>query len=174
MAETVGMSGFRKKWIGVTTIVGLAAIMASCGGGTTSSSGTGGSGGGGGGGGGTGGGSTACSAISLGQGASLNGFRPFTAANLWNKDVSGAAVDPNSAAIINFIGGSTGLHADFGSGQYQGSNIGIPYVVVSGTQTLADVNFTAYGGENDWVPMPVPANAPIEGDPNRENGDRHV
>src|SRR5882757_8518752 len=109
MAETVGMSGFRKKWIGVTTIVGLAAITASCGGG-----------------GGTGGGSTACSAISLGQGASLNGFRPFTAANLWNKDVSGAAVDPNSAAIINFIGGSTGLHADFGSGQYQGSNIGIP------------------------------------------------
>ncbi len=167
------MSGFRKKWIGVTTIVGLAAITASCGGGTTSSSGTGGSGGGGGGGG-TGGGSTACSAISLGQGASLNGFRPFTATNLWNKDVSGAAVDPNSAAIINFIGGSTGLHADFGSGQYQGSNIGIPYVVVSGTQALANINFTAYGDESDPGPMPVPANAPIEGDPNPGTGDRHV
>jgi hypothetical protein len=83
-------------------------------------------------------------------------------------------VDPNSALIINFIGASTGLHADFGSGQYQGSNIGIPYVVVSGTQTLADVNFTAYGGESDSGPMPVPANAPIEGDPNPGTGDRHV
>jgi len=173
MAETVGMSGFRKKWIGVTTIVGLAAIMASCGGGTTSSSGTGGSSGGGGGGG-TGGGSTACSAISLGQGASLNGFRPFTNANLWNKDISAAAVDPNSSAIIGFIGGSIGLHADFGSGQYQGSNIGIPYVVVSGTQALANINFTAYGDESDPGPMPVPANAPIEGDPNPGTGDRHV
>jgi hypothetical protein len=104
----------------------------------------------------------------------LNGFRPFTAANLWNKDISAATVDPNSAAIINFIGGTTGLHADFGSGQYQGSNIGIPYVVVSGTQALANINFTAYGDESDPGPMPVPGNAPIEGDPNPGTGDRHV
>ena len=42
---------------------------------------------------------------------------------------------PNSSAIINFIGPTVGMHADFGSGQYQGSNIGIPYSVVGGTQT---------------------------------------
>ena len=83
-------------------------------------------------------------------------------------------MDANSAAIINFIGSSTGLHADFGSGQYQGSNIGIPYVVVSGTQGLANINFTAYGSESDPGPMPVPSNAPIEGDPNPGTGDRHV
>ncbi len=111
--------------------------------------------------------------MSTGQGASLNGFVPFASDNLWNKDVSASPVDANSAAIINFIGPSIGMHPDFGSGQYQGSNIGIPYVVVGGTQTLASINFTAYGDESDPGPMPVPGNAPIEGAPN-PGGDRHV
>ena len=167
--ETVGMSVARNSRIVALVVlaISLAVVMASCGGGTASNGGSGGSGGGGGGGGGgTGGGTTACNGISLGSGASLNGFRPFTGANFWNTNISGAAVDANSAAIINFIGSSTGLHADFGSGQYQGSNIGIPYVVVSGTQGLANINFTAYGSESDPGPMPVPSNAPIEGDPN--------
>jgi hypothetical protein len=112
--------------------------------------------------------------MSLGQGASLNGFRPFASDNLWNTDISNAPVDANSAAIINFIGPSIGLHPDFGSGQYQGSNIGIPYVVVGGSQAEATINFSAYGDESDPGPMPVPANAAIEGDPNPGNGDRHV
>jgi hypothetical protein len=113
--------------------------------------------------------------MSLGLGASLGGFRPFPNNNAWNLDVSGVAVDSNSTRIINnFAGASTGLHADFGSGQYQGSNIGIPYTVVDGNQALADINFTAYGDESDPGPMPVPPNAAIEGDPNPGNGDRHV
>ena len=112
--------------------------------------------------------------MSTGQGANLNGFRPFSSANLWNQDISGAAVDSNSAAIINFIGPTVGIHADFGSGQYQGSNIGIPYSVVGGSQTPVNVTFTAYGSESDPGPMPVPGGAPIEGDPNPGNGDRHV
>jgi hypothetical protein len=44
---------------------------------------------------------------------------------------------------------------------------------VSGTP-LAKINFTAYGAESDPGPMPVPANAPIEGYPKPGNGDRHV
>jgi len=155
------MSFTAKSWIAVA-LVGLAAVMAGCGGGAASSGVNSGGGGGGNGGGGTGGGTAACTGVSLGQGASLNGFRPFTSASLWNTNISGAAVDPNSASIINFIGASTGLHADFGSGQYQGSNIGIPYVVVSGTQTLADVNFTAYGDESDPGPYFIPPDAPID------------
>jgi hypothetical protein len=125
-------------------------------------------------GGGTGGGAGACSAIALGQGASLNGFHPFPANNAWNQDISTSPVDSNSASIIRFIGSSVELHPDFGSGQYQGSNIGIPYVVVNGAQSPVNINFTAYGDESDPGPMPVPANAPIEGDPNPGNGDRHV
>ncbi len=112
--------------------------------------------------------------MSTGQGANLNGFRPFSSANLWNQDISGAAVDSNSTAIINFIGPTVGIHADFGSGQYQGSNIGIPYSIVSGSQAPVNVTFTAYGSESDPGPMPVPGSAPIEGDPNPGNGDRHV
>ena len=52
--------------------------------------------------------------------------------------------------------------------------MGIPYTVVSGTQAMVNVNFTAYGDESDPGPMPVPATAPIEGYPNPGNGDRHV
>jgi hypothetical protein len=112
--------------------------------------------------------------MSVGQGASLNGFRPFTSANLWNKDISASPVDPNSDAIINFIGPGIGLHPDFGAGQYQGSDMGIPYHVVGSSQAPMTINFTAYGDESDPGPMPVPANASIEGDPNPGNGDRHV
>ena len=112
--------------------------------------------------------------MSTGQGASLNGFRPFTSANLWNQDISGSPVDTNSDAMINFIGPSIGLHPDFGAGQYQGSDMGIPYVIVGGSQAPVAINFTAYGDESDPGPMPVPATASIEGDPNPGNGDRHV
>ena len=109
------------------------------------------SGGGGGGGDGT---QSGCSAISTGQGASLNGFLPFPADNLWNKNIASEPVDPNSAAIINFIGGSDPVHPDFGSGTYDGSSIGIPYVVVNSSQAPVAINFTAYGDESDPGPMP--------------------
>jgi hypothetical protein len=99
---------------------------------------------------------------------------PFPSDSLWNKDNSVAPIDPNSAALINFVGPTIGLHADFGSGLYQGSSIGIPYLVVNGLQPLVDINFTAYGDESDPGPMPIPLTAPIEGYPNPGTGDRHV
>ncbi len=111
--------------------------------------------------------------MSLGPDASLNGFIPFPADNAWNQDISSAPVDPNSSAIINFIGDSTPLHPDFGSGLYAGQSIGIPYIVVSGSP-FVPIDYTAYGSESDPGPMPVPKNAPIEGDPNPGDGDRHV
>jgi hypothetical protein len=114
-----------------------------------------------------------CARMSLGKEASLNGFIPFPADNLWNQNIANAAVDPNSDAIINFIGSSTPLHPDFGAGLYQGSTMGIPYMVVSGTP-FEPIHFTAYGNESDPGPMPIPGNAPIEGYPNPGNGDRHV
>jgi hypothetical protein len=115
-----------------------------------------------------------CNRISLGQGASLNGFFPFPSSSLWNTNIANAPLDPNSAAIINFIGSTTPLHADFGSGLYQGQSIGIPYIVVPVTQPLVNITFTAYGDESDPGPMPIPFNAPIEGYPNPDDGDRHV
>lgn len=116
---------------------------------------------------------TSCNQISVGRGASLNGFVPFPADNAWNQDISGAAVDPSSDGIINFIGGSTTLHPDFGAGLYGGSTIGIPYAIV-GSSPFVKIHYTAYGDESDPGPMPIPKNAPIEGYPNPGDGDRHV
>jgi hypothetical protein len=116
---------------------------------------------------------SSCSQMSLGRGASLNGFIPFPADNAWNQNIFNSPVDPNSDAIINFIGSSTPLHPDFGAGLYDGQTIGIPYIVVSGTP-FVNINFTEYGDESDPGPMPIPADAPIEGYPKPGNGDRHV
>ncbi len=113
-----------------------------------------------------------CSGISLGQGASLNGFVPFPTSNGWNQDISAAPVDSNSAAVISAIGATAGLHADFGSGTWNGAPIGIPYIVVDSTQPKSLVIINTYPGESDLPPMPIPANAPIEGYPNP--GDQHV
>jgi hypothetical protein len=117
---------------------------------------------------------SACSGMATGAGASLNGFRPFPASNAWNQDISAAAVDPNSDSYINFIGTTVPLHPDFGSGEYQGSYIGIPYSIVDSSQAPVNILFNAYGDESDPGPMPIPANANIEGYPNPGNGDRHV
>lgn len=116
----------------------------------------------------------ACNGAALGVGASLQGFTPFPTDNAWNRDVSADPVDPNSAAIIAFIGANTGLHPDFGAGPYNGGPIGIPYSVVSSsTQAKVPVTFTAYGSESDPGPMPIPATAPVEGG-SGSTGDRHV
>src|ERR1700722_20118856 len=108
--------------------------------------------------------SKSCSGVATGKGASLNGFIPFPPNSLWNKDISKDTVDPNSDAIINFIGATTPLHPDFGAGTYQGQTLGIPYLIVSGTP-FKNIKFTQSGDESDPGPMPVPADAPIEGYP---------
>jgi hypothetical protein len=110
---------------------------------------------------------------SLGVGASLNGALPFPADNAWNTDISAAPVDPNSANLIASIGLNTGLHPDFGAGLYNGAPIGIPYLVVSGTQARLPINYTLYGDESDPGPFPIPLTAPIEGG-GIGDGDRHV
>jgi hypothetical protein len=143
----------------------LSMILFACSG-VSHPAGTGGSGGGGGG---TGGGNLACNVLSVGQTASLNGFVPFTSSSLWNTDISSAPVDPNSSTIISNWVGSVHLHPDWGTDP----NYGIPYVVVDGSQSLVNVNLGAYGDESDPGPMPVPANAPVEGG-SSSSGDRHV
>ena len=115
-----------------------------------------------------------CSGMSVGQLTSLNGFVPFQASSLWNTDISSAPLASNSANIINYIGSTVTLHPDFGSGLYEGSSIGIPYEIVSGSQAKVNITLGAYGDESDPGPMPVPSNALIEGYPAPGDGDRHV
>ncbi|HYZ29261.1 MAG TPA: hypothetical protein VE570_09425 [Thermoleophilaceae bacterium] len=96
----------------------------------------------------------------------------FPRSNPWNQRVDRLPVAENSAAIIGSIGAGRGVHADFGSGLWDGAPIGIPYTTVSKTQRKAPVSFD-YAGESDKGPYPLPANAPIEGGRNSD-GDRHV
>jgi hypothetical protein len=96
----------------------------------------------------------------------------FPSDNVWHADVSHLPVHPGSADYIASIGRSAGLKADFGSGEWDGGPIGIPYVVVPGTQRKVPVSFD-YDDESDAGPYPIPSKPPIEGGASSD-GDRHV
>jgi hypothetical protein len=81
-------------------------------------------------------------------------------------------VHPNSDAIVRSIGVSEHMHADFGSGLYQGAPIGIPYVTVPARQRRVRVSFD-YADESDRGRYPIPKRVPIEGG-RSSDGDRHV
>jgi hypothetical protein len=103
---------------------------------------------------------------------SIAGCAVFTDANIWNIPVDMLPVDVNSQSYVATIGASKGLHADFGSGTWDGGPIGIPYTIVSGSQTKVSVVFD-YADESDPGPYPIPPDAPIEGG-SQSTGDRHV
>ncbi len=86
----------------------------------------------------------------------------FPRTNVWNKPVDRLPLAANSRAIVDAIGADLNVHADFGSGTWNGGPIGIPYTVVSGSQARVDVDFD-YAGESDRGPYPIPANVQIEG-----------
>jgi hypothetical protein len=96
----------------------------------------------------------------------------FPADSHWNLRVDGLPVAAGSAEIVRSIGLDETVHADFGSGTYEGRPIGIPYTTVPARQRRVRVSFE-YSGESDRGPYPIPRNAPIEGGRSAD-GDRHV
>ncbi len=92
--------------------------------------------------------------------------------NIWNVPVDNLPLDANSAVYVNTIGSTSHVHADFGSGTWEGFPIGIPYTTVPGTQPAFNVDF-GWPNESDPWPYPIPPNVPIEGDPDGD-GDRHI
>lgn len=106
-------------------------------------------------------------------GPSIGGCPVFPGNNIWNRRVDTLPVDASSQAYVTNIGAATGMHADFGSGLWDGGPIGIPFVTVAGTQPFVPIDFTLYGSESDPGPYPIPANAPVEGG-DASTGDRHV
>ena len=96
----------------------------------------------------------------------------FPADNVWSTRVDRLPVARNSATLIRSIGLDAGVHADFGSGLWDGGPIGIPFTVVDGTQPRVPVRF-GYADESDPGPYPIPPDAPIEGG-RQADGDRHV
>jgi hypothetical protein len=96
----------------------------------------------------------------------------FPASSPWNQRVDRLPVAPDSARIVAAIGADDNMHADFGSGLWEGGPIGIPVTVVRGTQARSRVAFE-YAGESDKGPYPIPRNVAIEGG-RGSDGDRHA
>lgn len=84
----------------------------------------------------------------------------FPSSSPWKRNVSSLPVHPQSSAWVNSLGAGGHLHPDFGT-IWEGKAIGIPYVVVSGSQPRVPVSFF-YASESDPGPYPIPPNAPIE------------
>jgi hypothetical protein len=111
----------------------------------------------------------AASAARLPQAPACPVFPPTSP---WNQRVDKLPVAPNSARVVAAVGADDTLHADFGSGLWEGGPIGIPITVVRGTQARSRVMFE-YAGESDKGPYPIPANVAIEGG-RASDGDRHA
>jgi hypothetical protein len=86
----------------------------------------------------------------------------FPKNNPWNRRVDRLPVAANSDAVIASIGLNTGLHADFGSGLWEGSPIGIPFDVVTRKTARSRPTFE-YSDESDHVGYPIPKRVHIEG-----------
>jgi hypothetical protein len=96
----------------------------------------------------------------------------FPADSHWNKRVDSLPVAADSDRLVRGIGLSSPVHADFGSGLYEGRPIGIPFTTVGPRQKKVRVTFE-YAGESDGKRYPIPRGAPVEGG-RASDGDRHV
>ncbi|MEJ7900705.1 MAG: hypothetical protein WKF63_02615, partial [Thermomicrobiales bacterium] len=86
----------------------------------------------------------------------------FPTDNICNTPIDSLPVDAQSDAYVASIGADTGMHADIGSGLYEGSPLGIPFVRVPANQPAVEVTFEV-ADESDPGPYPIPLDAPIEG-----------
>jgi hypothetical protein len=93
---------------------------------------------------------------------SIDGVSVFPSDHIWNTRADSLPVDSHSADYVHTIGTTAYLHPDFGSGTWDGTPIGIPYMIVSGSQQKSTVIFD-YADESDPGPYPIPANPLIEG-----------
>jgi hypothetical protein len=100
--------------------------------------------------------------------AAIAGCPIFGPSFTTNERVDHLPVAANSGAIVRSIGLGDHFHADFGSGRWEGSPIGIPYNVVTRKTHRSKVRFD-YAGESDRVRYPIPRKVRIEG-----GGDRHA
>jgi hypothetical protein len=96
----------------------------------------------------------------------------FPKSNAWNQRVDTLPVAANSDEIVRSIGANGSVHADFGSGLWEGAPIGIPITVVGKKQKRTRVSFD-YADESDRGPYPIPRSVKIEGG-RSSTGDRHA
>ena len=96
----------------------------------------------------------------------------FPASNAWNQRVDKLPAAADSAQLVASIGLDSPVHADFGSGTWDGGPIGIPFDVVSHKTPRSRVSFE-YADESNRVRYPLPGHVHIEGG-THATGDRHA
>lgn len=99
----------------------------------------------------------------------IGGCQIFPQNNYWNTPINELSPHPSSDAWINAIGRTSGFHMDFGSGEWDGGPIGIPFNILDGSLVN---NYTVdfyYPDESDPGPYPISANPKIEW-----GSDRHI
>ena len=85
----------------------------------------------------------------------------FPATSAWNQRVDTLPVAADSARLIASIGLDAGMHADFGSGLWDGGPIGIPFDVVTKRTPRSRVAFQ-YAAESNRVRYPIPRTVHLE------------
>jgi hypothetical protein len=96
----------------------------------------------------------------------------FPPTSPWNQRVDRVPRAADSARLVRAIGLDRYVHADFGSGRWEGGPIGIPITIVPGSQPKTRVRFE-YADESDPGPYPIPRDVAIEGG-GQADGDRHA
>ncbi len=103
----------------------------------------------------------------------------FPPGDLWNRDVSGAQVDPASDAYLQAMSPEAKVGLAFGLTEtYWGAR----FVVVPPEQPLVPITYgvdgESYASQSDPGPLPIPLDVPIQGgsdaNPDPSSGDRHV
>ena len=95
-------------------------------------------------------------------GPSLANCPMFPANNIWNARVDSLPPHPMSDAWIDSIGSDESFHMDFGSGEWDGGPIGIPFNMVSGSAVPKYTHDFYYPEESDTGPYPIPDNPMME------------
>ena len=86
----------------------------------------------------------------------------FPANNIWNARVDSLQTHPMSDSWIDSISRDESFHMDFGSGEWDGGPIGIPFNIVSGSAVDKFTLDFYYPDESDAGPYPIPDNPQIE------------
>ena len=105
----------------------------------------------------------------IAAGANIANCPMFPANNYWNTPIDSLPVHPQSASWTNSIGSAENIKMDFGSGEWDGGPIGIPFNVVAGSTVTKYEGEFYYPEESDAGPYPIPDN------PQREHdSDHHI
>jgi hypothetical protein len=99
---------------------------------------------------------------SIGDGPTLENCPMFPANNVWNTPIDSLPIHPMSDAWVESLGSAESIHMDFGSGEWEGGLIGIPYNIVAGSAVPTFEPGFYYPEESDAGPYPIPDNPNIE------------